>query len=214
RRGGGADGGGRAGGDHGAGDGAAGVGWAYAGAGGAHRTPPPPYPSHPGGGEPAVPLRPPRRLAHLRGRPDRGDGARSREALMADHRLTPPLTEAQVRALQVGDIVTLDGHIWGIRDATQIRIFDHSVAPPQSLEGAVCLHTAPGVRKVGDRYEPVSIGTTTSTRMERFTPLLMEQYGVRAIVGKAGLLEGSVTAMQQFGGCYLTIVGGAAALET
>jgi L(+)-tartrate dehydratase beta subunit len=133
---------------------------------------------------------------------------------MAGYRLTPPLAEAQVRALQVGDIVTLDGHIWGIRDATQIRIFDHGVAPPESLEGAVCLHTAPGVRKVGDRYEPVSIGTTTSTRMERFTPLLMEQYGVRAIVGKAGLLEGSVAAMASFGGCYLTIVGGAAALET
>src|SRR5262249_14991012 len=149
-----------------------------------------------------------RRRAHRR------DGAGGREALMAAYRLAPPLTEAQVRALHAGDVVTLDGHVWGIRDATQIRIFDHGVAPPESLEGAVCLHTAPGVRKAGDGYEPVSIGTTTSTRMERFTPLLLEQYGVRAIVGKAGLLEGSVSAMEKFGGCYLTIVGGAAALET
>jgi L(+)-tartrate dehydratase beta subunit len=133
---------------------------------------------------------------------------------MANYRLTPPLTEEQIRALAVGDVVTLDGTVWGIRDATQIRIFDHGVAPPECLEGAVCIHTAPGVRKVGDRYEPVSIGTTTSTRMDRFTPGLMEQYGVRAIIGKAGLLEGSVAAMQRHGGCYLTIVGGAAALET
>jgi L(+)-tartrate dehydratase beta subunit len=133
---------------------------------------------------------------------------------MASYRLTPPLTEEQMRALHVGDILTLDGTVWGIRDATQIRIFDHGVAPPESLVGAVCIHTAPGVRKVGDRYEPVSIGTTTSTRMERFTPGLMEQYGVRAIIGKAGLLEGSMAAMARHGGCYLTIVGGAAALET
>ena len=49
----------------------------------------------------------------------------------------------------------------------RIRIFDHGVAPPESLAGAVCLHTAPGVRKVGDHYEPVSIGTTTSTRQLR-----------------------------------------------
>ena len=50
--------------------------------------------------------------------------------------------------------------------------------------------------------------------MERFTPPLMEKYGVRAIVGKAGLLEGSLEAMNRLGGCYLAIVGGAAALET
>jgi L(+)-tartrate dehydratase beta subunit len=50
--------------------------------------------------------------------------------------------------------------------------------------------------------------------MERFTPPLIEKYGVRAIVGKAGLLEGSLDAMRKFGACYLAIVGGAAALET
>jgi L(+)-tartrate dehydratase beta subunit len=50
--------------------------------------------------------------------------------------------------------------------------------------------------------------------MERFTPPLIEKYGVRAIVGKAGLLEGSLNAMTKFGACYLAIVGGAAALET
>ena len=50
--------------------------------------------------------------------------------------------------------------------------------------------------------------------MDRFTPGLLERYGVRAIIGKGGLLENSVRAMQQFGACYLAIVGGAAALET
>ena len=63
-------------------------------------------------------------------------------------------------------------------------------------------------------YEKLSIGTTTSTRMDRFVPGLMAEYGVRAIVGKGGLLDGSVEAMQRMGGVYLAIVGGAAALET
>jgi L(+)-tartrate dehydratase beta subunit len=45
-------------------------------------------------------------------------------------------------------------------------------------------------------------------------PGLLEQYGVRAIVGKGGLLQGSVDAMAKIGGAYLAIVGGAAALET
>ncbi len=133
---------------------------------------------------------------------------------MAEYRLTPPLSEQQIRELRVGDTVLLNGTLWGIRDATQIRIFDHGEDPPTDLRGGVCIHTAPGVRKVGDRYEPVCIGTTTSTRMERFSPGLIERYGVRAIVGKGGLLEGSMEAMKRFGACYLSIVGGAAALST
>ena len=134
---------------------------------------------------------------------------------MAHHKLRTPLSEADIRSLQLEETVTIDGTIFGIRDATQIRIFDEGVAPPVDLTGSVCLHTAPGVLKLPDgTYEKLSIGTTTSTRMDRFTPGLIETYGVRAIVGKGGLLEGSVQAMQRFGAAYLAIVGGAAALET
>lgn len=134
---------------------------------------------------------------------------------MAHHDLTTPLSEADVRQLKLEDTVSLNGVIFGIRDATQIRIFDHGVQPPTSMEGGVCLHTAPGVRKLSDgKYEKLSIGTTTSTRMDRFVPGLMAQYGVRAVVGKGGLLSGSVEALQKLGGVYLAIVGGAAALET
>jgi len=134
---------------------------------------------------------------------------------MAHYKLTTPLTEADVRQLRLEDTVTIDGTIFGIRDATQIRIFDHGVAPPADLTGGVCLHTAPGVKKMPDgRYEKICIGTTTSTRMDRFVPGLVEQYGVRAVVGKGGVLEGSIQAMQRVGAVYLAIVGGAAALET
>jgi L(+)-tartrate dehydratase beta subunit len=131
------------------------------------------------------------------------------------YKLTTPLSEADVRQLRLEDTVSIDGAMFGIRDATQIRIFDEGIAPPADLTGSVCLHTAPGVRKLADgTYEKLSIGTTTSTRMDRFAPGLMETYGVRAIVGKAGLLDGSVEAMARFGGVYLAIVGGAAALAT
>ncbi len=131
------------------------------------------------------------------------------------HKLTTPLSEADVRALKLEDTVSIDGVMFGLRDATQIRIFDEGIAPPADLTGSVCLHTAPGVRKRADgTYEKLSIGTTTSTRMDRFAPGLFETYGVRAIVGKGGLLEGSVDAMQRIGAVYLAIVGGAAALAT
>ena len=134
---------------------------------------------------------------------------------MAEHRLTFPATEEQIRKLRAGDLVTVDGHIIGIRDRTQIRIFDEGVDPPLDLKGAFLLHTAPGVRKLGPgKYEPVSIGTTTSARMVRFTEPLGRDHGVRAIAGKGGLPDEAIEPMAKYGMVYFALVGGAAALET
>jgi L(+)-tartrate dehydratase beta subunit len=130
-------------------------------------------------------------------------------------RLTFPTTEGAVRELRAGDEVLIDGHIIGIRDRTQIRIFDEGVEPPLDLGGAFLLHTAPGVRKVGEgRYEKVCIGTTTSARMVRFTEPLGRDHGVRAICGKGGLPDEAIEPMRRYGMVYFAIVGGAAALET
>ena len=84
-----------------------------------------------------------------------------------------------------------------------------------SLEGAALLHTAPNVRKLPDgTYEPLSIGTTTSARMSRFTEPLIRDHGARAIMGKGGLLPEALAPLREHGGVYLAIVGGAAALQT
>jgi L(+)-tartrate dehydratase beta subunit len=133
---------------------------------------------------------------------------------MAEYHLKSPFSEADVRQLRVGDIVYFDGLLFGIRDLTQIYMFDQNHEPPVSLAGAPCIHTAPSLRKVGDKWEPICVGTTTSTRMERFTPPLIEKYGVRAIIGKGGLYQDSLDAMRRFGAVYLAITGGSAALET
>jgi L(+)-tartrate dehydratase beta subunit len=134
---------------------------------------------------------------------------------MAEHRLTFPTTEAEIRKLRAGDLVTVDGHVIGIRDRTQIRIFDEGVEPPVDLSGAFLLHTAPNVRKLRDgRYEPMCVGTTTSARMVRFTEPLGRDHGVRAICGKGGLPDEAIEPMREHGMAYFAIVGGAAALET
>ena len=134
---------------------------------------------------------------------------------MAERRIQFPADEETILSLHAGDSVLVDGHIIGIRDRTQIRIFDEGVEPPMDLRGAFLLHTAPGVRKVGPgKYEPVSIGTTTSARMVRFTEPLGRDYGVRAICGKGGLPDEAIEPMKKHGMVYFAIVGGAAALET
>jgi L(+)-tartrate dehydratase beta subunit len=135
---------------------------------------------------------------------------------MATHEVTFPVSDEQeILQLRAGDEVTVQGHIIGIRDRTQIRIFDQGQEPPMDLRGAFLLHTAPNVRKLGEgRYEPLSIGTTTSARMVRFTEPLGREHGVRAICGKGGFPDEAIEPLRKYGMVYFAIVGGAAALET
>ena len=139
---------------------------------------------------------------------------------MAHHELSLPVTEAQIRALHVDDTVTLQDTLFGIRDATLIHLFDRGRTTRFDLRGHAVIHTAPNVRKVEKSaehpagYASVCIGTTTSDRMERFTRPLMATHGVRIVIGKGGLREGSLAAFRELGGVYLAIVGGTAALET
>jgi L(+)-tartrate dehydratase beta subunit len=139
---------------------------------------------------------------------------------MAHYELNMPVTEEQVRKLRINDTVTLHQTLYGIRDATQIHMFDHGRKTHFDMRGHAVVHTAPNVKWVGETqehpsgYAPICIGTTTSARMERFTRPLMEQYGVRIIIGKGGLFAASAKAFADLGGVYLAIIGGTAALET
>jgi L(+)-tartrate dehydratase beta subunit len=139
---------------------------------------------------------------------------------MAHHDFFTPVTEAQVRALRVDDTVTLRGTLFGIRDATQIALFDRGRKTRFDLTGHAVIHTAPNVKKVPPSpehpagYAPLCVGTTTSARMERFTRPLLGELGVRLIIGKGGLGSASLAAFGELGGAYLAVIGGTAALET
>ncbi len=139
---------------------------------------------------------------------------------MAHHVLEMPAGEDAVRALRVGDTVTLEKILFGIRDATLIAMFDRGQRTRLDLKGHAVVHTAPNVRPVEQsadnpaKYAPICVGTTTSMRMERFTRPLMEREGVRIIVGKGGMGAQSLAAFGELGGVYLAVVGGAAALQT
>ena len=139
---------------------------------------------------------------------------------MTHHVLQMPVSEAQARALKVDDTVTIEGALFGIRDANQIALFDKGRTTRFDMRGHAAIHTAPNVRKVPPSsehptgYAPICVGTTTSARMERFTRPLMEKLGVRILIGKGGLGAGSLAAFAELGGAYLAIIGGTAALET
>jgi L(+)-tartrate dehydratase beta subunit len=139
---------------------------------------------------------------------------------MVHHVLEMPVDEARVRALRVGDTVTLEKTLFGIRDATLMAMFDRDMRTHFDLKDHAVIHTAPNVKQVEPtpenpaKYAPLCIGTTTSMRMERFTRPLMQREGVRIIVGKGGMGAATLDAFAETGGAYLAVVGGAAALET
>jgi L(+)-tartrate dehydratase beta subunit len=139
---------------------------------------------------------------------------------MTHHVLEMPVSAERTRELRIGDTVTLEKTLFGIRDATLIHMFDRGRRTRLDLNGHAVIHTAPNVHRVEKSekapagYEPFCIGTTTSQRMERFTKPLMQREGVRIIIGKGGMGQGTLDAFTELGGAYLAIVGGAAALET
>jgi L(+)-tartrate dehydratase beta subunit len=139
---------------------------------------------------------------------------------MAHYDFQMPVTKEQVGKLKVNDTVSLNGTLYGIRDATQIHMFDRGRKTRFDMNGHAVIHTAPNVKKVEKSkdhpagYAPICIGTTTSARMERFTRPLMTEYGARIIIGKGGLADASAAAFKELGGVYLAIIGGTAALET
>ena len=128
---------------------------------------------------------------------------------------TTPMTKDQLSDLRVGDEVWLSGTIWGVRDASLIRLFDEKIVPDRDFEGHFFLHTAPSIRtdETG-KVIPVSVGTTTSMRMDRFTQGCINQLHGAGIIGKGGLSARSSAILVKETAVYLSITGGAASLET
>ncbi len=121
--------------------------------------------------------------------------------------LRPPLTEEQVRELEVGDVVLISGEIYTGRDAVHAYLMKHE--PPVSLQGAVLYHCGPVVLKNG-HYRITAAGPTTSIREEPYQGEIIKRYGVRAVMGKGGMGAKTLAAMKEFGAVYLNAIGGAA----
>jgi fumarate hydratase class I len=122
--------------------------------------------------------------------------------------LTAPLSEGQVRALRVGDVVLISGEVYTGRDAVHAHLVKHD--PPVDLRGAVLYHCGPVMLKQGDGWVVKAAGPTTSSREEPYQATILEKYGVRAVVGKGGMGAKTLAALQKCGAVYLNAIGGAA----
>jgi fumarate hydratase subunit beta len=130
-------------------------------------------------------------------------------------RLKTPISESDSRALKAGETIYLDGVVYTGRDEVHIHALEHlekGQKIPVDFKGAALFHCGPIMKKVGDKWEVVAAGPTTSSRMNSLEPQFIEKFRPGAIIGKGGMSQPTVDAMKKFGCVYLAITGGAAVL--
>ena len=126
--------------------------------------------------------------------------------------LTPPLADADIQALKIGDRLCITGDIYSARDTAHKRLvdlLDRGQALPFDLSGQIIYYVGPTPARPG---KPIgSCGPTTSSRMDAYAPRLMQQ-GLRAMIGKGQRSPEVIEAMKQYGAVYFAAIGGAGAL--
>ncbi len=127
-------------------------------------------------------------------------------------RLSTPLSEAQVRALKVGDVLLLNGVMHMGRDVLHHHLMTHD--SPVDLNGAALYHCGPVALKEGDKWFLNAAGPTTSIREEPYQADIIKKFGLRAVIGKGGMGAKTLAALKEFGAVYLSAIGGAAQYYT
>ena len=127
--------------------------------------------------------------------------------------LTTPIKDEDLLDLKVGDVVYLTGRLVTCRDVAHRRLIEQGRELPVNLEGGAIFHAGPIVRKKGENdFEMVSIGPTTSMRMEKFEREFIKQTGVKLIVGKGGMGPDTAAGCQENIAVHAIFPGGCAVL--
>jgi len=127
--------------------------------------------------------------------------------------LTTPIKSEDLENLNVGDTVYLTGHLVTCRDVAHRRLIEQKRELPVDLQGGAIFHAGPIVRKKDDgKFEMVSIGPTTSMRMEKFEREFIKETGVKLIVGKGGMGPETTAGCQEHKAVHAIFPGGCAVL--
>ena len=125
--------------------------------------------------------------------------------------LTTPIKAEDLADIKIGDVIYLSGHIVTCRDVPHRRVVEEGRELPLDIRGGAILHAGPIIRKTGEKsFEMVSVGPTTSMRMEKFEREFIAKTGVRLIVGKGGMGEGTMSGCKEFGAIHCVFPAGCA----
>ena len=123
--------------------------------------------------------------------------------------ITTPLTEETVKDLHAGDFVRITGPIYTARDAAHKRMYEalgRGEALPFDVKGNVIYYVGPSPTKPGEVVG--SAGPTTSGRMDKYTPTMIEQ-GMKGMIGKGFRNDAVVEACKKHHAVYFVAIGGA-----
>lgn len=129
--------------------------------------------------------------------------------------LYTPVSDEDLKGIKIGDVIYLTGHIVTCRDVAHRRLVEYGRELPVDLRGGAIFHAGPIVRKVEgeeDKYEMVSIGPTTSMRMEKFEKEFIEKTGVKIIVGKGGMGPNTEAGCREYKAVHCVFPAGCAVL--
>lgn len=127
--------------------------------------------------------------------------------------LTTPIQSEDLENIKIGDIIYLNGHIVTCRDVAHRRLIEHKMELPVDLQGGAIFHAGPIVKPLeNDRFQMISIGPTTSMRMEQFEKAFVEKTGVKLIVGKGGMGPETEAACKEHKAIHVVYPAGCAVL--
>ncbi|SCP95319.1 L(+)-tartrate dehydratase subunit beta [Anaerobium acetethylicum] len=132
---------------------------------------------------------------------------------MAKKILTTPIKAEDLEDIKIGDIIYLNGHIVTCRDVAHRRLIEGGRELPVNIDGGAIFHAGPIVRPIAgeeDKFEMVSVGPTTSMRMEQFEKEFIKETGVRLIVGKGGMGAGTMEGCKEYKAIHCVFPAGCA----
>jgi fumarate hydratase subunit beta len=134
---------------------------------------------------------------------------------MVVYKLKTPISEQEIRKLQLNDVIYITGILVTARDQAHRRALEYHKTGnplPLNLEGLSIYHCGPIVKNRGEEWLIVAAGPTTSTRMGIFEDEFIKNFKVRVIIGKGGMGRKTTDAMKKYGAVYGAFTGGAAVL--
>lgn len=130
---------------------------------------------------------------------------------MARKVLTTPIRAEDLEDIQVGDVIYLTGKLTTCRDVAHRRVIEEKRSLPVDIKDGAILHAGPIIRPLGeDKYEMVTVGPTTSMRMEKFEEAFIKETGVRLIIGKGGMGDGTMRGCREYKAIHCVFPAGCA----
>ncbi len=129
--------------------------------------------------------------------------------------LTTPIQDEELELLTVGDIIYLTGYLITSRDDVHQRLIKQHKQLPVDLAGKAIFHAGPIMQEIEGqpgKYRVISIGPTTSMRMEKYEKEFIRQTGLKLIVGKGGMGQNTAAGCREYKAVHAVFPGGCAVL--